>query len=281
MEENIKITKLIKENFISKITYFSEYISKIKVLENEKFIRVDSSLPSDTFNIGVIKKTDLEDFDFILADIINYFNKKSFPAAVWLWENIENKIINQMEEKGFEFAEKELGMYIPLNEIKLNKSCTEDFVIRVVSSKKEINIFGEILGSIFGNSEEAVYVKEFYRLLGKEDVYKGENLKFYIGFFNDEPVSTGALYFTEKSIGIYDISTKETYRNRGFGSAVFDYLLNEIKDDDREYCILQASEDGAGIYKNRGFREAGIIEVYENRNFLEKQSAKNLINSNK
>ena len=55
METNNKISEIIQKNFISKISYFSKYNSEIKVSENNDFLRVDSMLPSDTFNICVLK----------------------------------------------------------------------------------------------------------------------------------------------------------------------------------------------------------------------------------
>ena len=61
METNNKISEIIQKNFISKISYFSKYNSEIKISENSDFMRVDSMLPSDTFNICVLKnKNSLE-----------------------------------------------------------------------------------------------------------------------------------------------------------------------------------------------------------------------------
>ena len=54
METNNKISEIIQKNFISKISYFSKYNSEIKISENSDFMRVDSMLPSDTFNICVL-----------------------------------------------------------------------------------------------------------------------------------------------------------------------------------------------------------------------------------
>ena len=45
---------------------------------------------------------------------------------------------------------------------------------------------------------------------------------------------------------------------------MFNYLLSKIKNDKREYCILQASEDGVKMYKNFGFKEVIKINIYEN-----------------
>ena len=155
-------------------------------------------------------------------------------------------------------------MYLPIDKINTDDIQIENFLIKEVSSRIEMNDFSEILSSIFGNSKESFYVKEYYKLITQNDLYKNSSIKYYIGYYNGNAVSTGCLYFTEESIGIYDISTSLHFRKQGFGTAMFNYLLSKIKNDKREYCILQASEDGVKMYKNFGFKEVIKINIYEN-----------------
>ena len=170
-----------------------------------------------------------------------------------------------MPEYGFELSEKETGMYAEISKIKLKKYKNKDFVIKKVSSDEDMEGFSEVLGSIFGDSEEAVYVKKQYDALRKAGIYNGSDMTFYVALYNGEPVSCGTVFITTESAGIYDVATKEEYRKKGFGSAIFNYLLGIAKQSGLEYCILQASADGAGIYKKMGFLEACNINIYENR----------------
>ena len=79
-------------------------------------------------------------------------------------------------------------------------------------------------------------------------------MKLFLGFYEGEIVTVGSLICSKDSIGIYDIATKEEMRGRGFGSTMFNFLLQEAQKFKNTYCVLQASTDGINIYKNRDFK---------------------------
>ena len=267
METNNKISEIIQKNFISKISYFSKYNSEIKIRENRDFLRVDSMLPSDTFNICVLKNKKYLEKKEIFQETTEYFNKKSFPAAVWIW-NDNSAAREKMDKNGFGLSEIEKGMYIDTSKIKGKSHKYDDFAVKKVSSYKEMEEFSEVIASIFGETEEAYFVKKQYGILGKKRIYTDSEMTFYVGYFDGSPVSCGTVYVTEESTGIYDVAVKEDCRNRGFGSAMFAHLMGEAKKNNTKYCILQASSDGAGIYRKMGFTDVCDIDVYENRDFL-------------
>ncbi|MCG7409628.1 GNAT family N-acetyltransferase [Paenibacillus sp. ACRRX] len=90
----------------------------------------------------------------------------------------------------------------------------------------------------------------------------------YVGEYNGEAVSIGSLLSTENSVGIYDIATRQEYRGKGLGSAMFHYLLEEAKRMSDGICVLQASPEGLGIYKRAGCKEVSEVIVYGNRHLI-------------
>ncbi len=54
-------------------------------------------------------------------------------------------------------------------------------------------------------------------------------MKLFLGFYEGEIVTVGSLICSKDSIGIYDIATKEEMRGRGFGSTMFNFLLQSTK----------------------------------------------------
>ena len=54
-------------------------------------------------------------------------------------------------------------------------------------------------------------------------------MKLFLGFYEGEIVTVGSLICSKDSIGIYDIATKEEMRGRGFGSTMFNFLLQEAQ----------------------------------------------------
>lgn len=58
-------------------------------------------------------------------------------------------------------------------------------------------------------------------------------------------------------------------RGQGFGSTMFTFLLQEVKQLKNNYCVLQASPDGVNIYKKSGFQAVGQMSVFGNWHLFE------------
>jgi len=90
-------------------------------------------------------------------------------------------------------------------------------------------------------------------------------MHYYLGTLHHTVVATGMLFVGSETVGIYDVATCDAYRRRGIGSAMFQHLLEDARTCNRRFCVLQASEDGLGIYVKAGFRPVGAVHVFENR----------------
>jgi len=87
----------------------------------------------------------------------------------------------------------------------------------------------------------------------------------YLGRLHGEVVAIGTLFVGSQSAGIYDLVTLDDYRRRGIGSAMFQHLLKEASNENRRFCVLQASKDGLGIYTKAGFRTTGDVHTFERK----------------
>ncbi|KAF8818619.1 GNAT family N-acetyltransferase [Rickettsia endosymbiont of Cardiosporidium cionae] len=94
-----------------------------------------------------------------------------------------------------------------------------------------------------------------------------KNLRLFIGYVNDRPISTAGVFITDVA-GIYDISTHPEMQNKGYGSAMFYTALKFALDNGLKEIVLQASEDGLGIYKRFGFEEICEFNVWSNKDKL-------------
>ncbi|MCR8657490.1 GNAT family N-acetyltransferase [Paenibacillus endoradicis] len=264
------LAKLVRDNFIHKISFLAEYTDSINVSENDDYIRVDSGLPSDTFNNIVLLNQHLQQSDSaIIEEAIRYFMNKKFPMALWSWEDGNSDIYQVLKSIGLIKAETNIAMYADLHALFPNKNHTAEFNMIEVSSSKEIEQYGDVIVSLFGDSEEAIQVHAYYKCLSELPLINHSIMKLYIGFFQNEVVSTGSLVFTKDSVGIYDIVTKRECRGKGFGSAMFNFLIAEAQKQYTGPCVLQASPDGINIYKKSGFEPICNVIVYENPHLFE------------
>jgi hypothetical protein len=85
-------------------------------------------------------------------------------------------------------------------------------------------------------------------LLDRDDV------AVYVGYARGRPVVTGLGFRTGSTIGVYNISTVEGSRGRGYGAAMTGRVVADGVADGCDVAILQASEMGFPIYERLGFR---------------------------
>ncbi|SCC32802.1 GNAT family N-acetyltransferase [Bacillus wiedmannii] len=262
--------QLLIDNFTYKTSYIARQVHGMDVKETKDYIAVDCGLPADTFNIITLLNSNVTEGIEKLYKEVECFNQKKFPMSVWFWDDRhEQTIKSELIKLGLKEAEQNIAMVADLKTIHPKINMPEGFTIQKSSSSGQIKKFGETLANLFGTSEEGTHVQAFYNETASFDLWDSEQMKLYLGFYKEEVVSVGSLVCTKDSIGIYDIATKEEMRGRGFGSTMFNYLLQEAKELKVAQCVLQASPDGINIYKKAGFQSVGQMTVFENRHLME------------
>ncbi|WP_442603148.1 GNAT family N-acetyltransferase [Paenibacillus sp. KN14-4R] len=260
------LSNLVRDNFIHKASYLARRTNGMSVQATPDYIRVDCGLPSDTFNVVVILKSDLQDSDItILQETVHYFRDKNTPMALWSWEDSHCVTFQTLRKIGLEIAETNVAMVANLDNLHPDTMPPANFRILEVSTPVEIQQFGHTLASLFGESQEAGNVRAYYKLVTESLLQPDSALKLYIGYIGSEVVSTGSIMVTDESVGIYDIATKQEYRGKGFGSAMFNFLITEAQRHKPKFCVLQASSDGINIYLRSGFEPVCEVTVFENK----------------
>ncbi|MCP3774517.1 GNAT family N-acetyltransferase [Paenibacillus sp. MZ04-78.2] len=265
-----RMAHLVRANFITKSTCLAKDSGEMNVRETADFIRVDSGLPSDTFNNSVWLKEQVKPSDTgLIEETVEYFNKKQYPIALWSWEDHNSCTFETLRSLGLNEAETNVAMYADLDALRPDTSCPAELRLKEVTSAREIEQYGDMLASLFGESAEAANVRLYYKRMPASLLLNHSAMKLYIGSVQDDVVSTGCLIFAPDSVGIYDIATRQECRGRGFGSAMFNFLLVEARKHRTGWCVLQASPDGINIYKRSGFEPVCEVTVYENRHMFE------------
>ncbi len=85
----------------------------------------------------------------------------------------------------------------------------------------------------------------------------------YVGYVDDEPVATAEVTLGGGVAGLFNISTIERCRRRGFGSAMTRRALADAREAGYQVAVLQAAPDGVGLYTRVGFAPFGDITEYK------------------
>ena len=85
----------------------------------------------------------------------------------------------------------------------------------------------------------------------------------YVGYADEEPVSTAAVVMDGKALGVYNVATLPGYQRRGYGEAV---MRHALADASREFAVermvLQSTPAGYQLYKRMGFQTITNVAVY-------------------
>lgn len=259
---NKQISNLTRQNFIAKAVFIARQLPSMKVADFTSFLRIDCGIPSNTFNVVVLR----DDYNIahVLAHGIDHFIAKGFPMALWCWESARQfRIHEALLQRGLAHTETNIAMYMDDTVVVPQIEVPPQFTVVQASESAMIQQYGEILGGFFGDTPEATHVRAYYRYLSGLPLQKLKYMPFFLGYYDGEAVAAGSLFVDEQTVGIYDLVTRRQWRKQGFGTAMFHHLLEQAKQFRRKYWVLQASPDGISIYSKAGFIPISNVAVYE------------------
>lgn len=250
--------QLVINNFEEKSQVFTHVVNG-EFISEEDFAIANTEVPTDTFNIFLPKSTIIKNADKIRHGIGN-FTTKGYPFSTWIDAQLLNDAWKELMQE-YDLIEAERNVMMKLeNTLHIEVNQFHQINITPVKSNEELMKYTEVFMSLFEGSPEKEALEIYFNKFSQ--VKLNANVQMFIGCIGDMPVATGLLIESEDSYGIYDVMTKETYRGKGFGSEMFQFLLNQTKDKQKP-VVLQASDDGINIYKRFGFKEVGEMVVFE------------------
>jgi ribosomal protein S18 acetylase RimI-like enzyme len=87
-------------------------------------------------------------------------------------------------------------------------------------------------------------------------------MRSYLALLNGQPVGTSQLFLSAGVAGIYNVACLPEARQQGVGAAVTLAALREARQQGYRISILQASDQGYGVYRRLGFHAYGKLNIY-------------------
>lgn len=95
----------------------------------------------------------------------------------------------------------------------------------------------------------------------------------YIGYLDDQPVTSGTLLDAGGWASIYDISTPPRFRRQGFGSAITFALMQEIQQRGYPDTWIWSSNLAKHVYQQLGYIEVEVglrVHSWQNNSFAQR-----------
>ncbi len=261
--EQKEYRKMMVNNLTAKVTHNARRMNNMHVKETEDLVRVDSGIPTYNFNIITLPEQGKTPSKDTIKKEMDHFNDKGFPINMWCWED-EKETREIIHDIGLtEYHTPYIGMVAELKDQQISIQDRDDLILKEISTENEAQQFGNIIANLYENPEPQ-YIQTYFSKITDLLLDRSSPYKPYVGIYQGEVVSTGSLMFTDTTVGMYDIATIPEVRGKGIGTALIQYLLHDAKENNGEYCVLQASPEGKGIYERAGFQSIGNLKIYEN-----------------
>jgi GNAT superfamily N-acetyltransferase len=244
------MVNLIDENFNLHSWKIPALTNGMNVVKSSGVSYVDSGLSCDTFNIIHIThgKTVLAKN---IVDAVNYFKTKGLAYCLWTCkENLTENVRAAIEFLNLKQQNSEPGMLLSLaNYQPVQNKSHENAVIG--NNRKLIQNYAEVVAKNWTPTD--LNVLEYYNKV-TSTILNTNTIQFSVYYQDNKPVSAIELFSCDdKTVGLYGLATLETYRGKGIGTSLLTFALNKCKELGYSNVILQASEDGLGIYNKMGF----------------------------
>jgi len=90
-----------------------------------------------------------------------------------------------------------------------------------------------------------------------------DRFEAWVGYLDQEPVSTAAVVLGGGALGVYNVATIPGHQRRGYGEAVMRHALAEARRGHGiERSVLQSTPAGYRLYERMGYRTITKVAVY-------------------
>ncbi|MEM7032422.1 MAG: hypothetical protein AAF629_22915 [Chloroflexota bacterium] len=140
-------------------------------------------------------------------------------------------------------------MLADLTNLGLGPSVSDRF--RVVRVDDEESLEAWRLASCAGFGGGSYH--NFYEAYARHGFAQDAQAHHYIGYLDDQPVTSGTLLMAGGSASLYNISTPDAVRRQGFGGAITYFMMKEMQHRGYDWTWIMASNEGKGVYANLGY----------------------------
>ena len=257
---DIENIRLIDQNFLFHATHVPSQYPEMQTIHSVGFSYANTGLSCDTFNIIHVTDGKLLNLD-ALTGAIEKYRKNGLEFCLWAHEyNLTPDLEKQLADLNLSQNGEEVGMRLILDNYEKIASPKQEKIL-AVNSEERLQSFSQVLAANWTPPDANVI--KYYHKTRNAYLTGNHNIQLLLFHEGENALATCELFPTDDdTVGIYGLATLEDARGQGIGSALMTYCLNLAKDTGYKNVVLQATEDGLGIYEKLGFKAFGKYFEY-------------------
>lgn len=251
--------KIIDDNFRLHASRVPSVTEGMMVVERDSHSYIDSGLSCDTFNVIHVKNGELLS-TADLAKTLSYYRDQRKEYCLWTsYENLNAQLQQSFRELGLNVSGEEIGMSMELSYYQTSENDQFSHIVQV-QSPETLADFAFVIASNWEPMDQNII--SYYNRASAYYLNESNGITLLVYYHEGQPAGSVEIFPTdENTVGIYGLATLRQFRRLGIGSALMTMALNLAKELEYKHVILQATEDGIGIYKKLGFHE--VTKYYE------------------
>jgi ribosomal protein S18 acetylase RimI-like enzyme len=188
---------------------------------------------------------------------------RMLPWAFWLCEDwlsrgMRRKAVKVMERRGLALASEMPGMCAEF--VRGAKRKLPELEMRAVESEETRQAFCEIGATCF--HVPLVWIDEIF----DAQVAVKDDFNAWVAYEEGEPIATASTTVAGGVVGVYNVATLPSYRERGVAEAITRYALAQAKRrHGLDRSVLQATRQGLGLYERMGYASVTRFLVFTSR----------------
>lgn len=259
---DIDVSDAMEANLASHLAHLPEQLEGAVVFHEADLVLVDSGARSDTFNSISRARLHAGQVEVRIEWALRHFRSRELPFSWWVGPTSRpDDLAERLTEHRLSYAETESGMWLDLGHAPSPPPTPPELDIRVVVSEDDLAAYAAVLAANWDPPDRAV--TDVYARAASGTLDRSSPARYYIGYLDGNPVATSECYLAHGVAGIYNVATLAHARRRGFGTAMTAVALQAARAEGYGMAVLQASDDGTGIYERLGFTVRGEFREYK------------------
>ena len=247
----------IENNLFEFFKLFEQW-PRAEVHDKPDMLWTITDIPFPMFNS--VFRAHLSDPDAAIKATIARCRRRNVPMMWWTGPSTRPAELGiALEAFGFT-SEEVIGMAADLRSLPQEVSVPPGLVTQRVADIETMKKWCHVL--CVGFEMPDFVGKAFLDLFRGMGFASQSTVRHYIGWLNDEPVSTSLMSLGAGVAGIYCVATVPQARKRGIGAATTLMPLHEACMLRYQISILHSSHMGVDVYHGLGFREYCKIVQY-------------------